>query len=85
MKGIDLQLCTHHIYNEKGSHLIWKPQQRLNPHLTDIVKEELQKSLDVNCIIPISNSEWVSPLVVILKKNGKWCICADYRDLKKVT
>jgi hypothetical protein len=57
----------------------------LNPHLKDIVKEELQKLLDVNFIYPISDSKWVSPLVVVPKKNGKWRICVDYQELNKAT
>jgi hypothetical protein len=57
----------------------------LNPHLRDIVKEELQKLLDVDFIYPISDSRWVSPLVIIPKKNGKWRICVDYRELNKAT
>jgi len=57
----------------------------LNLHLKDIVKEELQKLLDVNFIYPISDSKWVSPLVVVPKKNGKQHICVDYRELNKAT
>jgi hypothetical protein len=72
MKGIDPQLCTHHIYIEKDAQPIQQPQRRLNPHLRDIVKEELQKLLDVDFIYPISDSRWVSPLVIVPKKNGKW-------------
>ena len=53
--------------------------------LRDIVKEELQKILNVNFIYPISDSRWVSPLVLVPKKNGKWQICVDYRDLNKAT
>jgi len=44
----------------------------MNPSLKDIVKEELQKLLDARFIYPISDSEWVSPLVLAPKKNGKW-------------
>eukprot|EP00253_Pinus_taeda_P007628 PITA_07628 len=36
-------------------------------------------------IYPISDSEWVSPLVLVPKKNGKWRICVDYRELNKAT
>lgn len=74
----------HHIYTEKDVRPIRQPQQRLNPHLKD-VKDELQKLLDVNFIYPISHSKWVSPLVVVPKKNGKWHIWVDYRELNKAT
>ncbi len=49
------------------------------------MKEELQKLLDVNITYPISDRKWISPLVVIPKKNGKWCICVYYRKLNKAT
>jgi hypothetical protein len=57
----------------------------MNPTLKDIVKEELQKLLNVNFIYPISDSQWVSPLVIVPKKNEKWRICVDYRELNKAT
>lgn len=41
--------------------------------------------LNVGFIYPISYSRWVSPLVVVPKKNGKWWICVDYRALNKAT
>jgi len=85
MKGIDPQLCMHHICTEKYARPIQQPERRLNPHLKDIVKEELQKLLDVNFIYPISDSECVFPLVVVPKKNGKWRICVGYRELNKAT
>jgi len=75
----------HHIYIEKDVRPIRQPQQRLKPHLKDVVKDELQKLIDVNFIYPISDSKWVSPLVVVPKKNGKWCICVNYRELNKET
>jgi len=57
----------------------------MNLTLKDTVKEELQKLLDTRFIYPISDSEWVSPLVLFPKKNGKWRICVDYRELNKAT
>ena len=57
----------------------------MNPNLRDIVKEEIQKLLEVGFIYPILDSEWVSPLVIIPKKNGKWRVCVDYRELNKAT
>lgn len=72
MKIIDPNTCSHHIYTQEEARPIRQHQRRMNPTLKDIGKEELQKLLNVNFIYPISDSEWVSPLVVMPKKNGKW-------------
>jgi hypothetical protein len=85
MKGIHPDTCTHHIYTNDQIKPVRKPQRRMNPTLKDIVKEELQKLLQANLICPISDSQWVSPLVIIPKKNGKWRICVDFRELNKAT
>ena len=57
----------------------------MNPNLRDIMKEEIQKILKAWFIYPISDSEWVSPLVIIPTKNGKWHICVDYWEMNKAT
>lgn len=57
----------------------------MNPALKDIAKEELQKLLDAGFIYPISERESISSLVLVPKKNCKWRICVDYRDLNKAT
>ena len=49
------------------------------------MKEEIQKLLEARFIYPISDSEWVSPLIIVPKKNGKWRVCVDYRELNKAT
>eukprot|EP00253_Pinus_taeda_P030082 PITA_30082 len=85
MKGVHPSVCTHHIYIKEDCKLVRQPQRRMNLALKDIVKEELQKLLDAGFIYPISDSEWVSPLVLVPKKNGKWRICVAYRELKKAT
>ena len=57
----------------------------MNPTLKDIVKEELQKLLDAWFIYPIFNNEWVSPMVLVPKKNGKWRFYVNYKELDKAT
>jgi hypothetical protein len=85
MKGIAPDLCTHRIYIKEDFRPICQPQRRMNPNLKEILKEELQKLLNAGFIYPISDSEWVSPLVIVPKKNGKWRVCVDYRALNKAT
>ena len=57
----------------------------MNPTMKDIVKQELQKLLDVGFIYPISDSKWVSPLVIVMIKKGKLRIFVDYPELNKDT
>ena len=57
----------------------------MNPNLREIVKEELQKWLNVNFIYPRSDSQSVSPLVIVLKNNGKWRVCIYYMEFNKAT
>jgi hypothetical protein len=71
MHGIHHNTCMHHIYIQENSRPIRQPQRRMNMVLKEIVKEELKKLLNVNFIYPISDSQWVSPLEIVPKKNGK--------------
>jgi hypothetical protein len=57
----------------------------MNLILKDKVKEELYKFITTNFIYQISDSQWISPLVMVLKKNNKWRICVDYRENNKET
>lgn len=49
------------------------------------MKAEIDKLLEAGYIFKVNNSEWIGPMVVVPKKNGKLCICVDYRALNKAT
>ena len=78
-------MYEHHIYIKNDSNPICQPQRRMNLNMRDIMKEEIQKNLEVGFIYHISSSEWISALVIIPKKNGKWRVYVDYRELNKAT
>lgn len=71
MRGIHPDTCMHHIYTNEEMTSVRQPQGHMNQAIKDIVKDELQKLLATYFIYPISDSRWVSPLVVVPKKNGK--------------
>ncbi|KAK7411793.1 hypothetical protein VNO78_03233 [Psophocarpus tetragonolobus] len=55
---------------EDESKLVRQPQRRLNPTILDVVNKEVTKLLMAGIIYPISDSIWVSPVHIVLKKFG---------------
>ncbi|RVW87019.1 Retrovirus-related Pol polyprotein from transposon 17.6 [Vitis vinifera] len=70
LKGISPLVCTHHIYMEEDAKPVRQPQRRLNPHMQEVVRNEVLKLLQAGIIYPISDSLWVSPTQVVPKKSG---------------
>jgi len=60
-------------------------QGKWNSRYSTMVKEELDKLLEAGFIRPVETTEWVSPMVLTLKKNGKLRVCVNYKALNKVT
>ena len=48
------------------------------------IKRMVAEMLEVGIIQP-SQSSFSAPIVLVHKKDGPWCMCLDYRELKKIT
>ena len=49
------------------------------------VKKDVQKMLDAGFIMPCRYAEWISSVVPVQKKDGRWRVCVDFRDLNRAT
>ena len=49
-----------------------------------MIIEEIQKLIDISSICEMQCPEWLVNVVVVKKKNGKWCGCIYFIDLSKV-
>ena len=49
------------------------------------IKEEIDKLLDTEFIYKIEHMEWVSPIVVVPKKNGKLRVCINLKQVNVAT
>ena len=85
MKGLDLAFCQHQINLDKDAKPVQQRRYHLNPNYAIKVKEEIDKLLKVGFIRPVKKATWLSPIVVVPKKNGKIRVCVDYRKLNATT
>ncbi len=57
----------------------------MNLNYVTAVKHDIDKLLTVGFIQPIEEATWLSPIMVVPKKNGKLRICVDFKKLNKAT
>jgi hypothetical protein len=50
-----------------------------------VVKHDIDKLLTIGFIQPVEEVTWLSPIVVVPKKNGKLKFCVDFRKFNKAT
>ena len=71
LKGVDPTIFQHTIPMKEDA----KPRKQrpytYNKNFAKKIKEEIDKLLDAEFIYEIEHTEWVSPIVVVPKKNGK--------------
>ena len=78
-------MAQHRIVLEKNVPPIHQARYRMNPNYASIVKHDIDKLLAAGFIVPIEEATWLSPIVVVPKKNGQLRICIDYRKLNAAT
>ena len=64
LKGISPFICMHKILMEENAKPSIEHQRRLNPMMKEVVRKEVLKWLNVGFIYAISDSLWVSLVVV---------------------
>jgi hypothetical protein len=85
LKGIPKEICEPKSELSTDAQPIKQIKYIMNPNYALKVKEDLDKLLDIGFIYPIETTQWLSPLVIVPKKNGKLQICVDYHNLNVQT
>jgi len=85
LKGVPPEICEHKIVLEPDAKPVRQRQYKMNLKYSLMVKEEIDKLLACGFIFEVPYSKWVSPIVIVPKKNRKLRICQDYRKLNSMT
>jgi len=49
------------------------------------IKQDIDKLVTIGLIQPINEATWLSPIMVVPKKNGRLKICVDFMKLNKAS
>lgn len=85
MLGLGLLIVEHRLPIKPGVRPHQQPPRRCKADMLEPVKAEIKRLYDAGFIRPCRYAEWVSSIVLVIKKNGKVRVCIDFRDLNKAT
>ncbi len=85
LKGIPLELAQRIIELDTIIPLAHHAKYKLNPNYATTIKQDINNLLIVIYIQFIEEATWLSPIVVVPKKNGKMKICIDFIKLNAST
>jgi hypothetical protein len=85
LKRISLKLAQHRIELDTIIPSTHQAKYRLNPNYVVKVKQDIDKLLAIGFIQFVKEATWLSPIVVVPKKNGNLRICINFRKLNAVT
>ena len=85
LKGVEPSVCKHTIPMREDA----KPRKQrpytYNDTFAKKIKEEIDKLLEADFIYEIEHTDWVSPIVVVPKKNGKLRVCVNLKQVNAAT
>ena len=71
LKGVDLAICQHTIPMKEDAKPCKQRPYTYNDNFAKRIKEEIEKLKEAEFIYEIEHTDWVSPIIIIPKKNGK--------------
>jgi hypothetical protein len=85
MPGLDRSIVEHRLPLKKGFRPFQQQVRQMRTEVLEEVKKEIEKMLEAGFIRPCRYAEWISSIVPVQKKDGRWRVCVDFRDLNRAT
>jgi hypothetical protein len=85
MLGLDRSIVEHRLPLKKGFRPFQQRARQMKAEVLVEVKKEVEKMIEAGLIRPCRYAEWISSVVPVQKKDGRWRVCVDFRDLNRAT
>lgn len=84
LMGISPEIIEHHLYILPTAHPMKQKRWHFDSKKDKVIKEEVQKLLEVGHIRDVYFPTWLFNVVLESKPSGKWQMYINFRDLNKV-
>ncbi|GAA0164309.1 hypothetical protein LIER_19976 [Lithospermum erythrorhizon] len=81
MPRLDPKVAVHHLAVKKGVRPVKQGQWRFRPELVPSIEVEVNRLIDAGFICEVLYLTWLSNIVLLRKKNSKFRVYEDFRDL----
>ncbi|KAK1615573.1 hypothetical protein QYE76_021090 [Lolium multiflorum] len=85
MPGLDRSIIEHRLPLKKGFRPFQQRARQMKAEILEEVKKEIEKMLNAGFIRPCRYAEWISNVVPVEKKDGRWRVAIDFRNLNSAT
>jgi hypothetical protein len=85
LKGIPIDVVQHQIRLDTLIALAHQAKYQWNPNYAAIIKQDIDKLFAICFIKHVEEATWLSPMVIVLKKNGKLRIFVIFKKLNATT
>jgi hypothetical protein len=85
MPGLDRSIVEHRLPHKSEFRPFQQRARQMKAEVLVEVKKEVAKMLEEVFIRPCRYAEWISSVVPVQKKDGRWRVCVDFRDLNRAT
>jgi hypothetical protein len=85
MPGLDRSIVEHRIPLKLGYRPFQQQARQMKAEVLEEVKKEIEKMIAAGFIRPCKYAEWISSIVPVQKKDGRWRVCVNFRDLNRAT
>ena len=83
MSGLDTNIVVHRLPMKEGYLPIKQRVHRKHHKMYEKIKAEVMRQFNAGFLVVTSYLQWVANVVLAPKKDGKVCMCLDYRDLNR--
>ncbi|MCI40683.1 RNA-directed DNA polymerase (Reverse transcriptase), partial [Trifolium medium] len=85
MPGLDTDIVVHRLPLRPECLPVKQKLRRTRPDMALKIREKVRKKFDARFLAVAKYPQWVANIVPIPKKDGKFQMCVNYRDLNRAS